>query len=331
MKPDGGRWGDPIADYMMCRRFPQDDGEVILFSGADGSGWGQRSARAAQDVSTKFAETVVQALGNEEGVNDIQELTGLLIDAIAAGHREIEAHCEETGGGFTTHLGFVGKVDSEGLFRGVMTTVGDQKLFILRANGQVEDMTKGNRGNITSLTDPGGQLGGEPLGADMHLYPDLRNLTVYFLEAQKGDILLPMSDGIHDNLDPQYAGEPNPKAALERLLENPELFDADRDILEEIQKNMPDYWGEEEEAWAIKETPELVQLKEIYQAFQLKAIVANSTEVSTALVKYAYELTAPLRTYDEANPTQDRFMKDADPSYPKFGKQDHLSCAAITI
>lgn len=326
------RAGDPIADYMMCQRFRQkkrflrNEGEVIVFSGADGSGWGSGAANTARDISNKFTERAIEALKN--GIQDSRQLTGLLITALGEGHKEV-VDDEDTGGGLTTHLGFVGKVDRKGVFRGVMTSVGDQKLFILRTDGTVEDMTKGNRGNITKATDPGGQLGGKG-----NKDPDLRNLTVYFLEAQKGDVLLPMSDGIHDNLDPQYVGEANPEAAFEKLLDNPALLqEDDAEALAEIKRNMPDNWDQQEDAWKIDETPELAQLKAIYQVYKLKEIVKDKEEdetISAALVRYAYNLTQLNRNYDEKHPTAG-FETAHDPAYPKSGKQDHFSCAAITI
>ena len=33
--------------------------------------------------------------------------------------------------------------------------------------------------------------------------PDLRNLSLYYHEFEEGDLLLLMSDGVHDNLDPE--------------------------------------------------------------------------------------------------------------------------------
>ena len=37
-------------------------------------------------------------------------------------------------------------------------------------------------------------------------WPDLRNLAVNFTAVNEGDIIAVMSDGVHDNLDPQTLG-----------------------------------------------------------------------------------------------------------------------------
>ncbi len=64
------------------------------------------------------------------------------------------------------------------------------------------DVTKGNRANL-SATDPGGRLGPwTDAGTD-----DLRNLRLYYVECCPGDILLLVTDGVHDNFDPEYVGK----------------------------------------------------------------------------------------------------------------------------
>ena len=37
-------------------------------------------------------------------------------------------------------------------------------------------------------------------------WPDLRNLVVNFHQVDEGDIIISMSDGVHDNFDPQTEG-----------------------------------------------------------------------------------------------------------------------------
>jgi len=36
--------------------------------------------------------------------------------------------------------------------------------------------------------------------------PDLRNLEVYYTECEEGDCVWAVSDGVHDNFDPQMFG-----------------------------------------------------------------------------------------------------------------------------
>lgn len=295
------RQGDPIADYMACERFKEGEEEVIIYSGADGSGWGAKVLEAAIDTTQAFTQTIRDQLENE-GIKDTKGATHLLIKALGNGHQAASKK--------TTHLGFIGKTDSNGIFQGVVASVGDQKLFILRKDGRVEDITKRNRGNLNNSNDSGGQLGGDS--------PDLRNLTIYYFKAEVGDILLPMSDGIHDNLDPQNSEE-SPKAAIEHLLGNQELKPEEKEFLEKFQQNPPGDWSEVSD--------QVAKLKEMYQAYKLKEIVVYKKEgqtISSALVEYAYNLTGPARQFLEGNPSEsqrDDFL----------GKMDHLSCAAILI
>lgn len=36
--------------------------------------------------------------------------------------------------------------------------------------------------------------------------PDLRNLQLYFTQCSEGDWVILLSDGVHDNLDPEQMG-----------------------------------------------------------------------------------------------------------------------------
>lgn len=314
------RYGDPIADFMLCQRFQGNEGEeIIVFSGADGSGWvGNEGSNSGQIATLQFAETIALKLKQDEGIKTAKDATSALISGVEEAHQAIvdDSQIENGIGGLTTHLGFFGKVDQEGQFKGALSTVGDMKLFILRKDGQVDEVTYGNRGNAISPSDPGGQLG----TAKGALALDLRNLTVYFFEGEKGDILLPMSDGIHDNLDPKYIGKANPQEALDELINNPTLSEKDKEALNAIKDALPDNWGED--------TPQVALLKGIYQKYKLKEIIDNKRQdepISSALVRHAYELTSAKREFMEKNP----FKKDSDG--PKIGKADHFSCAAITI
>jgi serine/threonine protein phosphatase PrpC len=63
----------------------------------------------------------------------------------------------------------------------------------------ITDVTDGNRLSLTDASDPGGRLG--PFLNEGT--PDLRNLDLYFQPCNEGDIIFLVSDGVHDNLDPQ--------------------------------------------------------------------------------------------------------------------------------
>eukprot|EP00009_Paramoeba_aestuarina_P010069 CAMPEP_0201542768 /NCGR_PEP_ID=MMETSP0161_2-20130828/72214_1 /ASSEMBLY_ACC=CAM_ASM_000251 /TAXON_ID=180227 /ORGANISM="Neoparamoeba aestuarina, Strain SoJaBio B1-5/56/2" /LENGTH=263 /DNA_ID=CAMNT_0047950447 /DNA_START=621 /DNA_END=1409 /DNA_ORIENTATION=- len=89
-------------------------------------------------------------------------------------------------------------------------SVGDCKAFAFSQKKRMfMDITCGNRLTSRDPTDPGGRLGPSSTNGKMEesgVLPDLRNLSLYFHEFEEGDLLLLMSDGVHDNLDPQILG-----------------------------------------------------------------------------------------------------------------------------
>jgi hypothetical protein len=66
----------------------------------------------------------------------------------------------------------------------------------------MQDITVGNRLDISDPRDPGGRLG--PYVHDCE--PDLRNLSLGCVPCEEGDIICVVSDGVHDNLDPAFLG-----------------------------------------------------------------------------------------------------------------------------
>ena len=55
-------------------------------------------------------------------------------------------------------------------------------------------------------TDPGGRLGPYQ-GREQK--PDLRNLCCYYHPCEPGDLLIIVSDGVYDNLDPEVWDRPS--------------------------------------------------------------------------------------------------------------------------
>lgn len=93
----------------------------------------------------------------------------------------------------------------------VVASLGDCKAFhYMHRSNEFTDITEGNRQNLTDARDPGGRLGPYIDGG-----PDLRNLHLYYRIAEKDDIILLMSDGVHDNFDPQQLGISPEEAQLE--------------------------------------------------------------------------------------------------------------------
>lgn len=211
------RDGDPIADDMVLKRYYiADNKELILFSGADGSGHGSSSRNAAIVANRTYIETFEDKLSTT-GKKTLRYLAQTSIDALQLmqetlpripgdtldyTQRDISAANKNA---LTTHLGFVA-VKNDHKIEGVISSIGDMKVFIRKKDGTVSDLTLNNRSGFGG-NDPGGQLGGE--------YLDSRNLQLIHFSADEGDVLLPMSDGIHDNLTSAeiegYIKDLNPK------------------------------------------------------------------------------------------------------------------------
>jgi len=105
---------------------------------------------------------------------------------------------------------------------------------------QFTDITEGNRQNLTDARDPGGRLG-PYIEAD----PDLRNLHLYYHLAEPDDIIFLLSDGIHDNLDPQQLGiaPPETKSMVAASWEEAEKLDSE--TVEAFKNNFRKKWLED--------------------------------------------------------------------------------------
>jgi hypothetical protein len=115
--------------------------------------------------------------------------------------------------------------------------------------------------------------------------PDLRNLSLYYHPASTGDIVILLSDGVHDNLDPQMLGV------------------SPRDL------GLPvDNWNDVEREASIKQQADVV--KRVFMLKLLKRIThTRSTtrpltphDITQSLVRYAISITNNARAFMEANP-----------------------------
>jgi hypothetical protein len=84
----------------------------------------------------------------------------------------------------------------------VCANIGDCKvLHFSQRTRKVIDITDSCRMNSLDPTDPGGRI-----GSYKQYMPDFRNLVAVWMPVEEGDIVFAMSDGVHDNLDPQIQG-----------------------------------------------------------------------------------------------------------------------------
>jgi len=169
-----------------------------------------------------------------DGINfkDLKEAGLFLLKAVVSAHNKIIDGKEDVWEAGTTTLlgGLLVELKKSDDFPDlqwafICASVGDCKAFCWSpSTGKFTDITLGNRTNLTDATDPGGRIGPYLPGGT----PDLRNLDLYFHPCSKGDIILVLSDGVHDNLDPQQLGK------------LPKDFQIDAQTWQEAEKNFPE-------------------------------------------------------------------------------------------
>jgi len=178
-------------------------------------------------------------------------------------------------------------------------SVGDCKAFLVNKKTQaVLDITSGNRDNVKDSRDPGGRLG----PYEGHGWPDLRNLRLYFAPAEEDDIILVVSDGVHDNLDAQTLGK--------------QPSDLNLNI----------------KSWDELSPENLHKEKASYMKTLLEELIFSDGEVSPTsitekLMKHCWNVTSKSREFMEKNPN-----KKQPTDYVGFpGKMDHTTCISFVI
>mmetsp|Transcript_46605 Transcript_46605/g.117355 ORF Transcript_46605/g.117355 Transcript_46605/m.117355 type:complete len:817 (-) Transcript_46605:7-2457(-) len=197
-----GGW-KPICDRFSYLQL----GTRALACITDGCNWGQRSLEASKVANDTFMRYMQSKM---EFINDAKEAGHHLLRAFSVAHDKIvEGKDDIWMAGSTTILGGVLLQLDELMCNDTPTwcfvcaSLGDCKAYQWHAGEQrMEDLTFGNRGGADAK-DPGGRLGPYLKGGR----PDLRNLKLFFSLCQPDDIILLVSDGVHDNLDPQTLGK----------------------------------------------------------------------------------------------------------------------------
>jgi hypothetical protein len=179
-----------------------------------------------------------------------------------------------------------------------------EQLFLYSAaTGKVEDLTSKNREEVEDAKDPGGRIGPYLGEGD----PDLRNLAFGASEVADGDILIAVSDGVHDNLDPPTLGMVPSSLGFEGKVEHADW----KDLPKEAAATARTHHMCTKIAGIVSELPR-----------------ANPALIAKALVRHCQEVTEKSRDWMEQNP--DGVL--ASHSYAEFpGKMDHCSCIAIRI
>lgn len=140
----------------------------------------------------------------------------------------------------------------------------------------------------------------------------MRNLQLYHQIADPGDLIFLVSDGVHDNLDPQQLGTTPSEAEIANTV-----------TWEEAEKMSPN---------AVAAFKDEFRMKWLQDAFH-PSNTSNEEEsnvtpqqIVDVLLRHAVDITRPSRDFMEQYP-QKRLPQDYK-IYP--GKMDHVSCVCVS-
>lgn len=303
--------------------------EKLLVTLADGCNWGRLPYEAATNATNGFISFLME---NHLEVNTVRKAGSFLLAAMTAAHKSIIAGKSEVFESGTTTLigGILAKIKPESenikrmsnihnhavggiedhqsssswVFVGV--TLGDCKAFhYSKKDHTFSDITKGNRQNVSDARDPGGRLGPYIRQGE----PDLRNLQVFYKLCDPEDLILLLSDGVHDNLDPQQLGiKPNELGIDEESWDKAAIsFPIDS----ENAKN------EYRKRW----------LNQHFCSDQNTLNQLEPTFISNTLLKHCLDTTQSSRDFMETN-TSKKLPSDYS-LYP--GKMDHNTCLCFKV
>jgi hypothetical protein len=193
----------------------------------------------------------------------------------------------------------------------VCVSLGDCKAFHYSQRLRTfTDITEGNRQNLTDARDPGGRL-----GPYIEANPDLRNLHLYYHFAEPDDIIFLMSDGVHDNLDPQQLGIPPPETKSIRAATWEEAEKLDPDKVEAFKNNFRKKWLEDTFTKYLLELPQSDDKK-----LEVKTII-------DVLLQHSVNITKTSREFMEQNP-----KSKLPPDFKMYpGKLDHATCVCLSV
>jgi serine/threonine protein phosphatase PrpC len=320
------RDGDPIADVYSVRIY--DNG--ACFAIADGCGWGPRSFKAATKAIEGYSDYADKNIGSIENVRDAARF---LLRAMCKAHEKIwepPAHHWEVGS--TTLLGAVllkldrdDSSDSESSFGPapyvlVCSNIGDCKAFVISGgeDGEVYDVTVESKRTVKEKCDPGGRIGPYLDGN-----PDTRNLLLSTIPIFPGDTIVLVSDGVHDNLDPETLGLPLSKSIKRNVSLAQKLLKLDVDEVTQKINIPPDY--ETNKAWEAITIEQSELLKTEYREHLVGEFFASGasapSQLLAALFEHCTKSTKASREFMELDPS-----KVHPPDYEQYpGKMDHTT------
>lgn len=212
--------------------------------------------------------------------------------------------------------------NSEAPFYLLTMSLGDCQGFVYR-NGELHSLTKDTKDDISNARDPGGKIG---LCTPTPLQLDNRNLQYSVTPCFKSDLLLFMTDGVIDNLDPQRLGL-EPKAIhtdsniLQKFSESASLNENELNLL--LSHLDLDY-----SVWEDAPLKEANEVKIKFAKKLLETLIEKSEDKSKAnqtIVDFCKNITSDFRDNDHS------FFNIFSPQKRPLGKPDHTTCLAFKV
>jgi hypothetical protein len=150
--------------------------------------------------------------------------------------------------------------------------------------------------------DPGGRLGPYNDGR----LPDLRNLALYFRCVEEGDLVVVVSDGVHDNFDPQLMGV-NPR---EMGIEADTWATATAELIEDKKYQFSSH-----------------MMTKLLSRLHVKNQKISARKAAVHLIDHANDVTSASRDF-MVNFPKKKLPIDYK-TYP--GKMDHTSCICLRV
>jgi len=290
---------------------------------ADGCGWGERAMQA----SHRLRENFIEYFSKVKSVKTLREIAVHLVTSLACANYFISYDKKDIWmAGTTTGLcGLLVELETTKHpnlppWAFVFVSIGDCKCFHFNtAKQSCEDITVGNRMNITDARDPGGRLGPHHKNGD----PDLRNLELFWVGCNEGDMILVVSDGVHDNLDPQCLGFSPSQFELE-------FSNWDEVDIKEALKIKSKFMNEYITKIILGENSK--EENEDYTSSLLSTSSMNKRALTPPLackrlIRHCQDTTKKSREWMEQNP-----QGVLEPDYKKYpGKLDHTTVVACFV
>eukprot|EP00727_Mastigamoeba_balamuthi_P008619 m51a1_g438 putative C-tail anchored protein (490) ;mRNA; f:68912-71111 len=331
----GERFGDPISDCVGVMLYPH----VSVACIADGCGWGMIAREAAGTASSAFIEQMQRPA--RDGVHDTRDLSRALLDAIANAHLRILGDGKETWNkGTSALLGVAIARHKEAKniktkYAVVCASVGGCRAFVVHTCSGSAILAKeltatttpciaclapassSSASSSSTSAAPGGGVrvagvGGRIGPSELNGTPDLRNLGAFITEAEEGDLVVLITDGIGDNLDPEILGITPTAAAEYAGFHGPSV-------------------PPEGAAWSALDVAAREALKRAYTEYKMSRLLAVSgcdvKVVCERLVEHCEMTVTATRDYMEEHPGT-RQPEDRT-KYP--GKMSHTSCVCLRV